>query len=153
MQSYSFLIVFVNLYFYFEYFLNNISHKKIWYLGFWMVDIWMTNHDNIFFSFSLCIRRICKRKTSLVQYQLATESRFSLSSYWLTSLTIMSVSNDLGQWYKSIPPITRAWFSASIVVPVAARLGIVRPQQLVLFVKPIFQNFQVCYVPSPMKTF
>jgi len=64
----------------------------------------------------------------------------------------MSVSNDLGQWYKSIPPITRAWFSASIVVPVAARLGIVRPQHLVLFVKPIFQNFQVYYALFPMKT-
>lgn len=56
----------------------------------------------------------------------------------------MSVSNDLGQWYKSIPPITRAWFTASIAVPVAARLGLVRPHNLVLFVKPIIQHFQVC---------
>jgi derlin-1 len=55
----------------------------------------------------------------------------------------MSVSNDLGQWYKSIPPITRTWFTSSIIVPVAARLGLVRPQNLVLFVKPIIQNFQV----------
>ncbi|CAF1436978.1 unnamed protein product, partial [Adineta steineri] len=31
----------------------------------------------------------------------------------------MSGSNDLGQWYKSIPPITRVWFTASIVVPLA----------------------------------
>lgn len=55
----------------------------------------------------------------------------------------MSTSNDLGQWYKSIPPITRVWFTASIIVPFAARLGIVKPQHLVLFVQPIIKNFQV----------
>jgi derlin-1 len=55
----------------------------------------------------------------------------------------MSASNDLGQWYKSIPPITRAWFTGSIIVPVAGRLGLIRPQNVVLFVKPIIQNFQV----------
>jgi derlin-1 len=58
----------------------------------------------------------------------------------------MSASNDLGQWYKSIPPITRTWFTASVIVPVAARLGIVQPQNLVLFVKPIINNFQVCFL-------
>jgi derlin-1 len=55
----------------------------------------------------------------------------------------MSVSNDLGQWYKSIPPITRTWFTGSIIVPLAARLGLVRPQDLVLFIKPVIKNFQV----------
>jgi derlin-1 len=57
----------------------------------------------------------------------------------------MSATNDLGQWYKSIPPITRVWFTGSIIVPVAARLGLVQALHLVLFVKPIIQNFQVCY--------
>ena len=57
----------------------------------------------------------------------------------------MSVSNDLGQWYKSIPPITRTWFTASVVVPVAARLGLVRPHNLVLFVKPVIKQLQVYY--------
>ena len=55
----------------------------------------------------------------------------------------MSASNDLGQLFKSIPPITRTWFSASIIVPVAARLGLVRPQNLVLFIEPIVRQFQV----------
>jgi derlin-1 len=57
----------------------------------------------------------------------------------------MAATNDLGQWYKSIPPITRTWFTGSIIVPVAARLGLVRPQNLVLFVRPIFKNLQVCF--------
>jgi derlin-1 len=55
----------------------------------------------------------------------------------------MSVSNDLGQWYKSIPPITRTWFTGSVIVPVAGRFGLVRPQNLILFVKPIIKNFQI----------
>ncbi|CAF3107977.1 unnamed protein product [Rotaria sp. Silwood2] len=55
----------------------------------------------------------------------------------------MSASNDLGQWYKSIPPITRVWFTGAIIVPVSARLGLVRPQNLVLFIQPIIQNFQI----------
>ena len=55
----------------------------------------------------------------------------------------MSASNDLGQWYKSIPPITRTWFTASVVVPLAARLGIVRAQHLVLFTQAVLKNFQV----------
>jgi hypothetical protein len=57
----------------------------------------------------------------------------------------MSVRNDLGQWFNSIPPITRTWFTGSVIVPVAARLGLVRPQHLVLFVKPIFKNLQVYF--------
>jgi len=55
----------------------------------------------------------------------------------------MSASNDLGQWYRSIPPITRTWFTSSIILPVGARLGLVRPQNLALFIKPIIENFQV----------
>ena len=55
----------------------------------------------------------------------------------------MSASNELGQWYRSIPKITRAWFTSSIVVSLAARLGIVRPHSLVLFVNPIIKQFQV----------
>jgi len=55
----------------------------------------------------------------------------------------MSVQNDIGQWYKSIPKITRVWFTASIVVPLSARLGLVRPQTLVLFLNPVIKQFQI----------
>ncbi len=73
--------------------------------------------------------------------------KFSLHTYRHHKLkTIMSASNDLGQWYKSIPKITRAWFTGSIIVPVAARLGLVRPQNLVLFMTPIIKHFQVCFI-------
>jgi derlin-1 len=65
----------------------------------------------------------------------------------------MSVSNDLGQWYKSIPPITRTWFTGSVIVPVAGRFGLVRPQNLLLFIKPIIKNFQVYFLFLSNKKF
>lgn len=55
----------------------------------------------------------------------------------------MSASNDIGQWYKSIPKITRVWFTASIIVPLSARLGLVRPQTLVLFLNSVIKQFQI----------
>jgi len=58
----------------------------------------------------------------------------------------MAGSNDLGQWYKSIPKITRVWFTSAIVVSAAARLGLVRPNNLVLLVNPIIKHYQVCFI-------
>jgi len=55
----------------------------------------------------------------------------------------MASSNDLGQWYNSIPKITRVWFTGSIIVPVIARLGLVRAQNLVLLANPIVKHFQI----------
>ncbi|CAF0732832.1 unnamed protein product [Didymodactylos carnosus] len=55
----------------------------------------------------------------------------------------MASSNELGQWYNSIPPITRTWFTGSVIVPVAARLGLIRPQNLVLFLDPLVKHFQL----------
>ncbi|CAF3884430.1 unnamed protein product [Adineta steineri] len=55
----------------------------------------------------------------------------------------MSGSNDLGQWYKSIPPITRVWFTASIVVPLAVALQIVDSGQLLLYIYPIIKHFEI----------
>lgn len=57
----------------------------------------------------------------------------------------MSASNDLGQWYKSIPPITRVWFTSSAILPLAERLGLVSRFHLLLIVKPIIQKFQVYF--------
>ena len=116
-----------------------------------MVGQWMITHANIFFflSFILFVVIVIAKEN----FSLAT--RFSTSPTHLViflfvkllffSIEIMSASNDLGQWYKSIPPITRSWFTASIIVPVATRLGLVRAQNLVLFVQPVVKNFQVCW--------
>ena len=57
----------------------------------------------------------------------------------------MPASNDLGQWYYSIPPITRAWFTGSVIVPVAVALNIVNQARLLLYVCPIVKYFEVCF--------
>jgi derlin-1 len=58
----------------------------------------------------------------------------------------MSGSNDLGQWYNSIPRITRVWFTGSIIIPVAAALKVVYPGQLLLVANLIIKDFQVCFL-------
>ena len=50
--------------------------------------------------------------------------------------------SDFNDWYKSIPQITRYWFTGSVVIPLAARFGILNPNYLVLFFQPFFQKFQ-----------
>lgn len=101
----------------------------------------MITHANIFFFLSFILFVVIAKEN------LRWASWFSTSSTHLVIVLnqkIMSASNDLGQWYKSIPPITRTWFTASIIVPVATRLGLVRAQNLILFVQPVLKNFQVC---------
>ncbi|XP_077454357.1 derlin-1 [Stigmatopora argus] len=40
--------------------------------------------------------------------------------------------SDIGDWFKSIPLITRGWFAASIAVPLIGKLGLVDPMSLAL---------------------
>ncbi|XP_077384241.1 derlin-1 [Festucalex cinctus] len=40
--------------------------------------------------------------------------------------------SDIGDWFKSIPLITRGWFAASIAVPLIGKLGLVDPRNLAL---------------------
>lgn len=58
----------------------------------------------------------------------------------------MAASNDLGQWYKSIPLVTRAWFTSAAAVPLAARLGLVSPMSLILDIGLVIRRFQVCFI-------
>lgn len=55
----------------------------------------------------------------------------------------MSASNELGQWYRSIPKMTRTWLTGSVAVSLLARLGLVHPYNLVLLVGPTFKHLQV----------
>ncbi|XP_061631534.1 derlin-1 [Phyllopteryx taeniolatus] len=40
--------------------------------------------------------------------------------------------SDIGDWFKSIPLITRGWFAASIAVPLIGKLGLIDPRNLAL---------------------
>ena len=45
----------------------------------------------------------------------------------------MSNGGDFGEWYKNIPVVTKYWFTGSVIIPLAAKFGLVSAQTLVLF--------------------
>ena len=52
-------------------------------------------------------------------------------------------SNDIGDWYRGIPQITKYWFTGSVVVPIAARFGLLSAHYLILVFELVFYKFQV----------
>lgn len=50
--------------------------------------------------------------------------------------------SDFGEWLKSVPFLTRYWFSSTIVCTLLGRFGLVKPQQLVLYLAPL-KRFQI----------
>jgi len=48
---------------------------------------------------------------------------------------------DFSDWYKSIPQITRYWFSGSVIVPLIARFGIISGHSLILDWTPFISSF------------
>ena len=51
--------------------------------------------------------------------------------------------NDIGDWYRGIPQVTRYWFTGSVVVPLAARFGLLQPMWLILDFALTVYKFQV----------
>uniref|UniRef100_A0A4W5KAF8 Derlin n=1 Tax=Hucho hucho TaxID=62062 RepID=A0A4W5KAF8_9TELE len=51
--------------------------------------------------------------------------------------------SDIGDWFKSIPFITRYWFAGSIAVPLIGKLGLINPMYLVLWPENFFHKFQL----------
>ncbi|KAI4891215.1 hypothetical protein NFI96_033049 [Prochilodus magdalenae] len=51
--------------------------------------------------------------------------------------------SDLGDWFKSVPFITRYWFAGSIAVPLIGKLGLISPVYLVLWPEAFIHKFQI----------
>jgi len=51
-------------------------------------------------------------------------------------------SNDIGDWYRGIPQITKYWFTGSVVVPLIGRLGF-NPLWFILDFKSFIYKFQI----------
>lgn len=51
------------------------------------------------------------------------------------------MSSDFSDWYKSVPQITRGWFTGSVVLPLIARFGLISPMYLVLLFQPFWNKF------------
>ncbi|GAB1598273.1 derlin-1-like [Argonauta hians] len=52
-------------------------------------------------------------------------------------------SNDIGDWFRSIPRITKFWFVGSIALPIAARFGLLSPLWLILRYEFVIYKFQI----------
>lgn len=57
--------------------------------------------------------------------------------------------SDLGDWFRSIPLITRYWFASSIAVPLLGKLGLINPMYLILWPEYFLHKFQVMS-PQPL---
>ncbi|KAK3086143.1 hypothetical protein FSP39_014209 [Pinctada imbricata] len=51
-------------------------------------------------------------------------------------------SNDIGDWYRGIPMMTKYWFTGSVVVPIVARFGLLNPAWLFLHWESFIYKFQ-----------
>lgn len=51
--------------------------------------------------------------------------------------------SDIGDWYKRIPFFTRWWLTLTVVFSLAGRMGLVKPQQMILLYAPFMNNFEV----------
>lgn len=51
--------------------------------------------------------------------------------------------NELGTWFRSIPIVTRWWFSLSIVFPLLGRLGLINGMYFILDYASVVYRFQV----------
>ena len=67
-----------------------------------------------------------------------------LFSQKYTTLVGMA-SNDIGDWFRNIPQITKIWFAGSIIVPLIGRFGLVNPMNLVLDYSSVVHHFQVLF--------
>ena len=65
-----------------------------------------------------------------------------ISSHLRATLEDMA-ENDLGIWFRSIPIVTRWWFSLSIVFPLLGKLGLINGYYMILDYHSIVSRFQV----------
>lgn len=52
-------------------------------------------------------------------------------------------SNDIGDWYRSIPQITRYWFTGSVALPLLGKIGLLNPYYMVLLWEQTIYKFQI----------
>jgi len=52
-------------------------------------------------------------------------------------------SNDIADWFRRIPTMTKYWFTGSIVLPLLGKLGVVSIMMMVLDYSLVVHRFQV----------
>jgi derlin-1 len=52
-------------------------------------------------------------------------------------------SNDIGDWYRNIPMMTKYWFSGSVIFPLLGKIGLLSIQSMVLHFHSLIYRFQI----------
>lgn len=60
--------------------------------------------------------------------------------------------SDIGDWFRSIPAITRYWFAATVAVPLVGKLGLISPAYFLLWPEAFLYRFQVLAGGGPVET-
>jgi len=55
-------------------------------------------------------------------------------------------SNDIADWFRRIPMMTKYWFTGSIVFPLLGKLGVVSIMSMLLDYSLVVHGFQVQYI-------
>lgn len=53
--------------------------------------------------------------------------------------------SDLAVWYRSVPEISRYWFTGTVILPLLGRIGLVNAYWMVLEFNLLFYKFQVSF--------
>ena len=56
------------------------------------------------------------------------------------------MADEIADWFRGTPKITRLWFSLSVAIPLLARLGLLNGRWLILLIEPLVYRFQVCFM-------
>ena len=56
--------------------------------------------------------------------------------------------NDIGDWFRSIPIISRWWFTLSIAFPLLGRIGLLHVYYMILNFQLVVYKFQVSNQPA-----
>jgi derlin-1 len=59
------------------------------------------------------------------------------------SSTTMPAGNDLQDWFRSLPMLSRYWFGGTVLFTLLGRFGLLSARWLVLAWQPLFHSFQV----------
>lgn len=51
-------------------------------------------------------------------------------------------SNDIGDWYRGIPQISRYWFTGSVIFPLLGKIGILNAMHMILHFQMTVYHFQ-----------
>lgn len=52
-------------------------------------------------------------------------------------------SNDIGDWYRNIPLVTKYWFTGSVILPLLGRFGLISVRSLMLDYDSLIHGFQI----------